>query len=264
MLLEPSPGTGACGDGRVRASLGYSARLCLPPPKKNNIKIAGVWLSQDTVQRPRAVSEYLKRDAFPLLRVCMVVGGHGGDIIARPPAILAPASCQTHAAQMFHPRDICQERRSRRLLQTEKSSARLGADLAPDPQRPCASAFDSGTEHRLYTRCGPRDQAKVPVSACEGQTEGEQGDSGWGEFSSRAKAGGVHHPHLTSCICWTSFPVTYQGTQYRTSLVPYVEQAPVLLESSAMCGSLGFGPAPIRRETVSADACTVGVAISEA
>lgn len=39
-------------------------------------------------------------------------------------------------------RDICQECNGRRLLQTEKPSARLGADLAPDPQRPSTSAFD--------------------------------------------------------------------------------------------------------------------------
>lgn len=170
------------------------------------------------MQRPRAVSEYLKRDEFPLLRVCMVVGGHGGDVIARPPDILAPASCQTHAAQMFHPGDICQERRSRRLLQTEKSSARLGADLAPDLQRPCASAFDSGTEHRLYTRRGPRDQAKVPVSACEGQTEGEQGDSRWGEFSSRAKAGGGTSPTSHQLYLLDFFPGDLPGNTIQEPL----------------------------------------------
>lgn len=41
------------------------------------------------------------------------------------------------------PGNICQERDGRRLLQTEKPSAGLWVDLAPDPQEPSASAFDS-------------------------------------------------------------------------------------------------------------------------
>lgn len=73
----------------------------------------------------------------------MVVGCHGGDVITGPPAILAPASCQPHASQMFHPGKHLSGARWQEVVADKKPSAGLGADLAPDPQEPSASAFDS-------------------------------------------------------------------------------------------------------------------------